>query len=65
MKEYRNMAVTLRDRVQAAINEGKTIDEIIAMQPTADLDEKWSNFIMSPEMVLKFFHASLTGSTSG
>jgi glyoxylase-like metal-dependent hydrolase (beta-lactamase superfamily II) len=65
LKEYRDMVVTLRDRVQAAIDGGKTIDEIIATKPTADLDEKWANPIMSPDVVLKFIHASLTGAAGG
>jgi glyoxylase-like metal-dependent hydrolase (beta-lactamase superfamily II) len=63
LKEYRDMIVTLCDRVQAAINEGKTLDEIIAMKPTADLDKKWSNPVMIPSATLKFIYVSLTKRT--
>lgn len=59
LKEYRDMVVTLRNRVQVAIDDGKTLDQIIAMKPTADLDEKWSNPIMIPPAVLKFIYISL------
>jgi glyoxylase-like metal-dependent hydrolase (beta-lactamase superfamily II) len=61
LKEYRDMVVTIRNRVKAAIDGGKTLDEIIAAKPTVDLDEKWSNMLMSPEVVLRFTHISLTG----
>jgi glyoxylase-like metal-dependent hydrolase (beta-lactamase superfamily II) len=63
LKEYRDMIITLCDRVQTAINEGKTLDEIIAMKPTADLDKKWSNPVMIPSAAIKFVYVSLTKGT--
>jgi cyclase len=37
---HRDMAVTVRDRIAKALREGKTPDQIRAMKPTADFDEK-------------------------
>lgn len=33
--------MTIRNRVQTMIDEGKTIDEIIELKPTAEYDEAW------------------------
>lgn len=41
MLEVQTMLFTLRDRVQALIDEGLDIDEILAGKPTADLDARW------------------------
>jgi cyclase len=37
---HRDMAVTVRDRIAKALREGKTPDQIRAMKPTADFEEK-------------------------
>ncbi len=38
LREYRRMLATSRDRVRAAMAEGKSEDEIIAARPNADYD---------------------------
>ena len=38
LRRYRDMLSTVRDRVQSMIDEGKTIDEVVAAAPTADFD---------------------------
>jgi len=42
LREYRQMLVTVRDRVRTLVDQGKTRDEVIASKPTKDLDEKWA-----------------------
>jgi cyclase len=37
---HRDMAVTVRDRIAKALREGKTPDQIRAMKPTAEFEEK-------------------------
>jgi len=39
LTEYRNMFVTIRDRVVSGIRAGKTLDEILATKPTAEFEE--------------------------
>ena len=41
LEAYTDMLRTVRDRVQALIDDGKTREEIIAARPTADLDGTW------------------------
>lgn len=43
LRAYRNMLLTVRDRVQVMVNEGRTADEIVAAAPTADLNDVWGS----------------------
>jgi glyoxylase-like metal-dependent hydrolase (beta-lactamase superfamily II) len=45
--KYRDMLVTVRDRVKKLKAGGRTLDEVIAERPTGDLDAAWPAF-MSP-----------------
>ena len=37
---HRDLIVTVRDRVQKAIGEGKTLEQILELKPTADFEER-------------------------
>ncbi len=39
MKKYHDMMVTIRDRIKKQIEEGKTLEEVIASKPTAEFDK--------------------------
>jgi hypothetical protein len=41
LANYRDMMVTVRDRVKKLKASGRTIEETIAERPTADLDAAW------------------------
>jgi glyoxylase-like metal-dependent hydrolase (beta-lactamase superfamily II) len=41
LSDFRNMLITVRDRVRAMLNDGMSIDEIVAAKPTSDLDAVW------------------------
>ena len=41
LRAYRDMLVTVRDRVKPLVQGGKTPAEVVAARPTADLDAKW------------------------
>jgi cyclase len=43
LQAFRDMLVTLRDRIAKLKSEGKTRDEVIAAKPTADHDAKWGS----------------------
>jgi glyoxylase-like metal-dependent hydrolase (beta-lactamase superfamily II) len=40
---YRNMVSIIRDRVQALIDEGKTLEQVKAARPTLDYDGRWGS----------------------
>jgi hypothetical protein len=39
--EYRNMLTIVRDRIEALVKEGKTLDQVQATQPTLDYDARY------------------------
>lgn len=41
MVEFLDMTVDVRDTVRTLISAGKTLDEVMAAQPTADYDAQW------------------------
>ena len=52
LKAYRDMLSTLRDRVAAQVKAGKTLEEVTAAAPTADLDAKWGQgFLKGPQFL--------------
>ena len=56
---YRDMLATVRDRIAALIAEGKTEDQIVAARPTADVDEKWGQGFMKPDVFTGLVYDSL------
>ena len=59
LKVFRDMLITVRDRMQKLIEEGKTLEQIIALKPNADLDKAWGEAFLNPEVFLKVLHSSM------
>jgi len=57
---YRDVLVTVRDRVAALIAAGKSADEAVAATPTADLDAEWGQGFVPPDRFVRLVHASLS-----
>ena len=57
MTEYRDMLVTIRDRVAALKKEGKSLDEVIAAKPTAAYDAKWAGSFITGAVFTKLVYA--------
>jgi cyclase len=57
--EYRDMLITVRDRVAALVREGKSLEEVVAAKPTAEFDATWG----SPDhmLFLPAIYAELAG----
>ena len=49
LRTYRAMLVTVRDRLQTMIADGKTDEQIVAAKPTADLDADWGGGSFEPD----------------
>ncbi|MCH7489195.1 MAG: MBL fold metallo-hydrolase [Gemmatimonadetes bacterium] len=43
LRDYRNMLITVRDRVRTMLNDGMSVDEVVAAKPTNDLDATWGS----------------------
>jgi len=59
VEAFRNMVVTVRDRVQRLIDQGRTEDEVIGSRPTADFDTRWSHGRVQPEAFVREIYTAL------
>ena len=59
MTEYRQVMITLRDRVTRIIRDGKTLAEAIAAKPTADLDARWGKGPIRPDQFVEEVYSDL------
>ena len=48
LQEYRNMLVSVRERVAALKRQGRSRDDTVAAKPTAAFDAKFDNFVIDP-----------------
>ena len=57
LAEYRDMLVTIHDRVAALKKEGKSLEEAIAAKPTAAYDSKWATSFITGDVFTKLVYA--------
>ena len=56
---HRDVIVTVRDRVQTQMRQGRTVEQIVAAKPTADLDQKVGNAAGSADRFVQQLFAEL------
>ena len=61
IQAHRDMAVTVRDRVQKMMTQGMTMEQIVAAKPTKDFDERVGNAAMSADRFVGQIYAELRG----
>jgi glyoxylase-like metal-dependent hydrolase (beta-lactamase superfamily II) len=59
LTEYRDLLVTIRDRVAAMKKEGKSEDEIVAAKVTKEYDGKWATGFITGDVFTKLVYAGL------
>ena len=57
LTEYRDMLVTIYDRVAALKREGKSLDEVVTIKPTAAYDGKWAGSFVNGDVFTKLVYA--------
>jgi len=60
LKAFRDMAVTVRSRVQHLVESGKTESEVVAEHPTADFDAQWGHGRVRADDFVHEVYVSLT-----
>jgi len=58
LSAFRNMLITVRDRVRALLNDGMSVEDIVAAKPTSDLDAVWGD---NPDRFVTMTARSLSG----
>lgn len=61
LEAYHDMLRTIRDRVAAMVEEGKSLEEVIAAAPTAEFDAAMADGFIGPEQFLGIVYESLSG----
>jgi glyoxylase-like metal-dependent hydrolase (beta-lactamase superfamily II) len=56
---YHDVLVKVRDRVQGLMAQGKSLEQIQAMKPNADLDPTWGTGMITPNVILQVVYESL------
>jgi hypothetical protein len=56
---YRDMLVTVRDRVHAQLEAGQAVAQVIASSPTAEFDARWGQGPVSPDAFVAAVYESL------
>jgi glyoxylase-like metal-dependent hydrolase (beta-lactamase superfamily II) len=56
---YREMLVKVRDRVKPMVASGKSLEQVKAAAPTKDLDAKWGQGFMKPDVWIGIVYDSL------
>lgn len=64
LEAWRAVLDTIRQRVKAAIASGKTLEQIVASKPTADLDAKVGGNFIKPDQIVEAAYESLTRGSS-
>lgn len=60
LRRARQMLITVRNRVQNAIDKAMTLEELIAGDPLADLDGEWGGGFIEPSRMLAIVYADLS-----
>jgi cyclase len=59
LRTFRDMMVTVRDRVQKLKTAGRTMEETVAAKPTADLDGVWGKGFLQPDAFVSIVYGTL------
>ncbi len=61
VKAFRDMIVTVRDRVQHMIDSGRTEAQVLAEHPAAEFDARWGHGRVPPEAFVHEIYSALKG----
>ncbi|MGH7638773.1 MAG: MBL fold metallo-hydrolase [Gemmatimonadaceae bacterium] len=61
LRTWRNMIATVRDRVQAEMQKGRTLDELRAAGLSAEFDAQWGRGFIQPPAFVEAIYRSLGG----
>ena len=61
LREWRDMIVTVRDRVRAEMQKGRTLEQIQAAALTASFDARWGKGFIQPPRFVESVYRSLGG----
>jgi hypothetical protein len=60
LERFRAMLVATRDAVRAAMQGGRTVDQVLAAKPTASWDGTWARGFVTVERWVRSLYADLS-----
>jgi len=60
LRSYREMLATVHQRLDALIDEGKSLEDVQAAQPTRGFDEAWGQGFIKPEQWVELNYRGMT-----
>lgn len=60
LKVWRDMLVTIRDRIQKLVSAGKSLADVQAAKPTAEFDAAWGGNFIKPSMLVDIVYKDLS-----
>ncbi len=60
LRAYRDMLSAVKMRIETAIAEGKSEDEVVAMTPSAEFDAAWGGGFLKPELFVRIAYRDLS-----
>ncbi|MEJ2655820.1 MAG: MBL fold metallo-hydrolase [Desulfobacterales bacterium] len=60
LQQYVSMLTAIRDNVRRLMQEGNTMEEVIAAKPTQAFDEKWGKGFLPPDQFAKLVYMDLS-----
>jgi cyclase len=59
LESYLTVMMALRERIGKLIGEGKSMEEAVALKPSADFDAKWGNGPIRPDQIVEEVYADM------
>jgi hypothetical protein len=59
IRGFREMLVTIREKIAALKRQGRSRDEAVAAKPTAAFDAEFGNFVIDPGFITKLVYEGL------
>jgi len=59
LRNYLEIMTTIHGRIQSLIDQGRSEDEVVAADPTAEWDATWGTGFMNPETFTRYAYQSM------
>ena len=56
LRAYRDMLATIREKVAALKEAGKSLEQAVAAKPTTDFDDKWGRWVTTPDAFVELVY---------
>ena len=65
LQSFRTMLAVARDKIQPLVDQGKTVEQVVAAAPTKELDEQWGKGFLTPDQFVRIVYSSMKKRPAG